>query len=124
VKVRLENHAGPLRTCSSLQARQRRLIKKNRQFLAKPAGTRYCFSESPIGRRAAHDFGVKSCERLGNGAASHLESLKTDSEMAPGSPSVQRSIRRSPYSKEAATRSTRWKISSAASRRAREAPAL
>src|ERR1700733_4077055 len=50
--------------------------KKNRQFLVKPAGTCYCFSERPIGRRATHDFGVRSSERLGNGAASHWNRWK------------------------------------------------
>jgi hypothetical protein len=40
--------------------------KKNRQFLAKPAGTWYCFSESPISPQAhltdqaRPDFGVRT----------------------------------------------------------------
>src|SRR5580692_10419145 len=52
----------------------RALGKKKRQFLAKPAGIEYCFSESPAGPcpgDARQGVGAKGCEGLGNGAASH-----------------------------------------------------
>jgi hypothetical protein len=58
--------------------RAEKLMKKNRQFLAKPAGTRYCFSESPASHAGSFPigdvrpkFGVQNGEWLGNGAASH-----------------------------------------------------
>ena len=65
-----------------------RSIKKNRQFLAKSAGTWYCFSESRLSPADASRGGSatralapeKEMDRKWR--RKPLESLKTDSEMA------------------------------------------
>ena len=62
-----------------------RSIKKNRQFLAKPAGTGYCFSERPTGSvgaswaRRDQSFGARTGKWLAKRRRKPLKSLKMDS---------------------------------------------
>jgi hypothetical protein len=51
-------------------------LRKTDNFLPSRPERSIVFQKGRLGRRATHDFGVRSSERLGNGAASHWNRSK------------------------------------------------